>query len=204
VFAADSPVAAFTCFLGLAVLVPPVFSLGETLLEAASCAIARQGARHNHTAASAQAAANVPPRIAAERVCPKVEALKTSEPAFPSPKTKPNWAGIVIIAYCRRQCQFRLGSGQVTEVSQAGRWFHPGATNLAGAPGTPHPGRSSGWTLPWRDPLHCLRAVCSLPGLRRRDSDSRLRQRIRASRPSRSRLCLPACPAGRPSPASAC
>jgi len=44
----------------------------------------------SHAIARAQPAASPPLRIAAQRVCSNVEALKTSKPALPGSKTKPN------------------------------------------------------------------------------------------------------------------
>lgn len=90
----------------------------------------------------------------------------------PSPqKQNPTETRIVIIPYCKGQCQFPLGSGQVTEVFRPRRWCHPAASNPAGAPGKPHPDRSSGSIPLWRNLLRCLPAVCSLPGSRRRGSN---------------------------------
>jgi hypothetical protein len=86
-------------------------------------------------------------------------------------KQNPTETRIVIIPYCKGQCQFPLGSGQVTEVFPPRRWCHPAVSNRAGAPGKPHPGRSSGSIPPWRNPLRCLPAVCSLPRSRRRGSN---------------------------------
>ena len=75
-------------------------------------------------------------------------------------RKSPTEAGIVNHPPSQEAMPVPIGLVQVTEVSRPGRRFRLDGWRLAAAPGTPHPGRSSGSILSWRNLLRCSPPAC--------------------------------------------